>query len=90
MTAAEHMLLYQIAKVMKHSMCLLPGGAATRQHTDHRQRRHAVYPQAPTEPELPVIHVRHTHVRFVSTPPLKWEEVRMRERSKDEQVAYIH
>lgn len=90
MTAAEHMLLYQIAKVMKHSMCLLPGGAATRQHTDHRQRRHAVYPQAPTEPELPVIHVRHTHVRFVSTPPLKREEGRMREKSKDEQVANIH
>lgn len=88
-TAAEHTLLYQIAKVMKHSMCLLPGGSCSQATHWPQAAAPCRIPAAPTEPELPVTHVRHTHVRFVSTPPPKREEVRMRE-SKDEHVANIH
>lgn len=46
-------------------------------------------PEAPTEPELPAMHVGNKHEQFVSAAPHDREEVRMRERerAKDEHVA---
>lgn len=76
--AAEHTLLYQIAKVMKHSMCFPLGGSAeTRQHTDHRHRR-----RGPDRAWA----ARHACQKQASAAPHDREEVRMREREKEKEA----
>lgn len=91
---AEHTLLYQIAKVMKHSMCFLSGEVGGKELKPGSTLTTDSGVSAPTEPELPAMHVRSKRVQFVSAAPRDREEVRMRMEGwgggmggKDEHVA---